>query len=132
MTSDNDSALERYGAAAQLGPALSRAVADAAAAAGRETPDRRTPAQRLEAERRRTCRQASRALDRQLAAHAAESARVRRELDTAERNQEFDRVARLWLADIERALDYADQDEIRARIGAMDAALGRVQNRSVA
>lgn len=132
MTSTNDTALELYGAGAQLGPVLGRTVADAAAAGSREIPDHRSPVQRLEAERRRTRRQAARVLDRQLAAHGVESARVRRVLETAEREQEFYRLAGVWLADLTRALEYVESGEFLARVETMAAALGRVQNRSVA
>ncbi|GGL09712.1 hypothetical protein [Nocardia jinanensis] len=135
MTSHNDSALELYGVGAQLGPILGRTVADAATTAARDVPDARPAERRLEAERRRTCRQASRALDRMLVdetAYSPDGARVRRVLDTAERDQEFYRLAGAWLADINRALSYADPDEIRARVDAMAAALRRTQSRSVA
>lgn len=116
-------AVERYGTDAQLGPILSRAAADSAAAAGRDIPDRRTPAHRVDLERRRVRRQASRELDQAL---TPEGARVRRVLADAERDQEFYRLAGAWLADISRALDYAEPDEVLRRAEAMTAALRAV------
>uniref|UniRef100_UPI000594BA75 hypothetical protein n=1 Tax=Nocardia brevicatena TaxID=37327 RepID=UPI000594BA75 len=96
--------------------------------------DRRAPARRLEAEHRRVRRQASRALDRLLAPESCtpEGARVRRELAAAERDQEFYRRADLWLADIGRALAYADPDETLARLATATRALGAEQTRKIA